>query len=214
MSIGFRADRSAVARGGSLGLTAVARNDSSSSVKAMHVELVQVSTWFAYGCKESKTRTIASVVVTGAELGSALAAAKKGNQRGRGPVAVADAARRDLQEVLDAGAGTRYELAVPDKCLDTMKTTMIQVGHSLSVRLKTPSCINSPDVWMPLRVQPPLGAGGGKPAMTAVPYSTAMEMKMDVGGEAKPVSVPQSEVKLEYRSSEMPQPSAPTKYRV
>lgn len=201
MSIGFHTGRSVVARGESLGLTAVARNDSSSSVKAMHVELVQVSTWFASGYKESKTRTIASVVVTGAELGSALAAAEKGNQRGRSPVAVADAARRDLQELLDAGAGTRYELAVPDKCLDTMQTAMIQVGHSLSVRLNTPSCINSPDVWTPLRVLSPLGVGG-KPAMGT-----------DVGENVRTVSVPQSEVKLVY-SSEMPQPSAPTKYRI
>lgn len=43
MSIGFQADNSAVGLNESVGLTVVARNDSSVEVKSIHVEIKQVS---------------------------------------------------------------------------------------------------------------------------------------------------------------------------
>lgn len=42
MSIGFQADRDSVGINESVGLTVVARNDSSAEVNAMHVEIKQV----------------------------------------------------------------------------------------------------------------------------------------------------------------------------
>ncbi|CAN0089818.1 unnamed protein product, partial [Laminaria digitata] len=209
MSIGFEADRSVVGINEAVGLTVVARNDSSSSVKSMHVEIVQVCTWYARSYKESKKTAVASIAVSGSQLGEVQRAADKGSRRGRSASAMEDAARMYVQELLAAGTGTRYELLVPNDCLFTLKSGMIEVSHLLSVRLKTPTCISSPDVCMPLHVQartvlvvPPEAAPVGLQSVEAVPYAAT------AGGgsseEVRPVvSVPQSAVTMEF-SSELP----------
>ncbi|CAM9761348.1 unnamed protein product, partial [Laminaria digitata] len=200
MSIGFEADRSVVGINEPVRLTVVARNDSSLSVKSMHIEILQVCTWYAHGQKETNTRTVASMIVAGSQLGEVQRAAGEGNQRGRSAIAVDVAARQYLQEMLASGAGTRYELLVPDDCIVSTETGLIDVRHSLSVRLKTPACINSPDVWMPLRVQ--TGTSGVLSPAKAPPYATALAAES--GGDLRPVSVPQSAVTMEF-SSELPQ---------
>lgn len=217
MSIGFEAEDSVVGQNEALGLTVVARNDSSTDVKAMHIELKQVSTWYARSHKDKTERVVASIVVAGDELGAVQRAAEKGNERGRSMSAMQDAARRDLQELLAAGAGTQYELFIPDTCLLTLQTDLIEVKHTLSVRLKTPHCISSPDVWTPVRVQPARGTeeepGGASvftpSSMQAKPYATASEV--DANGNPKPVPVPQSAVGMEHDFG-MPKPSAPGAY--
>ena len=219
MSIGFEANLSVVGVNEPVSLTVVARNDSSSLVKSMHVEIVQVCTWYARGHRETKKRAVASVAVSGSQLGEVQHAAEKGHQRGRSAIAVEDAARVYLQELLAAGTGTRYELLVPNDCLFTLKTGLIEVRHLLSVRLKTPTCVNSPEVCMPLRVQartmvvvmgaPPEANPVGRPTVETVSYATTVGAGS--GEEIRPVvSVPQSAVTMEF-SSELPQPSAPAK---
>lgn len=217
MSIGFEADRSVVGINEPVRLTVVASNDSSSSVKSMHMEIVQMCTWYAHGQKETNTRTVASMIVSGSQLGEVQRAAVEGNQRGRSAVEVEVAARQYLQELLAAGAGSRYELLVPDDCLLTLETGLIDVRHMLSVRLKTPAWINSPDVSMPLRVQTgtvvldrqqPETNSGVMPFTEAVPY--AATVGDEPGGDLRAVSVPQSAVTMEF-SSELPQSSGPAK---
>lgn len=210
MSIGFEADRSVVALNDSLGLSVAARNDSLFSVKAMHVELVQVSTWFAHGLRGTKTRTVASIVVPGSALGK-LRRATEGNKRRQSFATAGEAARRDLEDILASGAGFNRELLVPDTCLSTLQTDMIQVRHSLSVRLKTPHYVTSPDVWTPLRVQQaPMFEGHLEATLfmpssvNTAPYAAVVEPEADV--TPKPVLVPQSAVTLEC-SNELPGPS-------
>ncbi|CAM9445217.1 unnamed protein product [Ectocarpus sp. 6 AP-2014] len=202
MSIGFQADHSEVGLNETVGLTVVARNDSSAEVKTMHVEIKQVSTWFARGYKESKTRTVAAVVVPGTQL----RASEKGNQRGRSSAVIADTARADLQEQLGAGAGTHYDLLVPGNSLLTLQAGLIEVKHTLSVMLKTPHCISSPDVWTPLLVHAGTtsapdevsGEGSFVPhSGEAIPFATGL----DDEGNVKPVSVPQSAVTMEYTNN-------------
>lgn len=202
MSIGFQADNSSVGLNESIGLTVVARNDSPTEVKNMIVEIKQVCTWIARGYKESKTRTIASVVVSGTQL----RAAEVGNQRGQSASAMADMARADLQEQLGAGSGTRYELVVPGNSLLTLQAENIEVKHTLSVVLKTPHCISSPDVWTPLLVH--AGTTGSAEAVPgegsfvphageAVPFATSV----DTDGNVQPVTVPQSAVTMTYTNN-------------
>lgn len=202
MSIGFQADHSEVGLNETVGLTVVARNDSSAEVKTMHVEIKQVSTWFARGHKESKTRTVAAIVVPGTQL----RASEKGNQRGRSSAVIADTARADLQEQLGAGAGTRYDLLVPGNSLLTLQADLIEVRHTLSVMLKTPHCISSPDVWTPLLVHagttsaPDRVSGEGlfvPHSGEAIPFATGL----DDEGNVKPVAVPQSAVTMKYTNN-------------
>lgn len=164
----------------------------------------QVSTWFARGYKESRTRTVASFVVPGAQL----RAAETGNERGRSSAAIADTARADLQEQLAAGAGTRHELLVPGNTLLTLQAALIEVKHMLSVTLKTPHCISSPDVWTPVIVHAGTTSSseevpgeGSYQAHSgeAVPFATTL----DADGNVKPVSVPQSAVTMTY-TNELP----------
>lgn len=218
MSIGFEADRSVAGVNEPVSLTIVARNDSSSSVKSMHVEILQVCTWYAQGQKKSTKRTVASMVVPESDLGEVRWAADEGNQRGRSAIAVADEARTYLQDLLTAGAGTRYEIVVPDNCFLTLKTGLVEVRHLLSVRLKTPTCITSPDVCMPFRVQASTAAVAmgatpeatpvGLPSVEAVPCAATMGGRS--GEEVRVVLVPQSAVSTEF-SCDIPQSSAPAK---
>lgn len=198
-----------------LGITVVARNNSSVSVKEMRIEIKQVTKWRAHGHGECKKRTVASTIVSGSQLGAVQQAVEKGANRGRSPTAVADAARVELQGILASGDGDRYTLVVPDTCIETLGISMgmIEVKHMLSVELKTPTFTSSPDVWMPLRVQHV--GGGARPgavafvassSVVAVPYATAVEVNAD--GYPKPVMVPQESVKLEF-GSDLPDPSAP-----
>lgn len=197
MSVGLQADRSVVGLNEPLGLTIVARNDSSASVKALHIEIVQETTWYAKGAKDSSVRAIQSVVLPGSELRTA----EVGDQRGRSASAVADAARADLQEQLAAGAGTRCEILVPADASLTLQSETIKVRHVLAVRLQTPSCVDSPDVWMPLHVQP--GNAGNAEVLAGVSSSPPAPFS-----NVAPVSVPQTVVQLAF-TQDLPPDAGP-----
>lgn len=214
MSIGFQADRVTVGRNQKLGLTVVARNDSPSSVKALLVDINQVTTWYAHGYKESTERKVASVFISGTQLGG-VEAAKKGKQVQRSPpVEAMDAARSHLKEQLKSGGGTRYEIMVPNQCLHTMHTSMIDVKHSLSVQLKTPGLVSPPEAWTPLRVLQtrggalqPRGAGALVASSAAAePHATFAEV--DTKGYPKPVKIPQASVTMDWDSEMISDPSA------
>ncbi|CAM9286211.1 unnamed protein product [Ascophyllum nodosum] len=208
ISIGFEADRSVVGRNEPISLVVVARNDSSSNVKDMNIQIKQEVKWYVRHNTDRRQRTIASIQVSGFQLDELQRASEKGQERGRSPTAIADEARSDLHAMLRAGAGKKYELVVPDDCQVTMQTSLINVRHSLVVELKTATCITSPEVWMPLRVQPNRDTSSESAAAEAVPYATAVEA--EVMGESK-FPVPSSAVTIEYTSS-MPDPSAPEKF--
>lgn len=163
-------DRSWVGLNEPIGLNIVARNDSSTAVKGMNIEIKQVTRWSADGHRDSKARTVASMVVPGAQLGALQWAAQTGNERGQVTVAVTESAQQDLKQQLDAGAGTRYELIVPSKSLLTLQTTNLRVSHTLSIELDTSTCLEVPSVWTPLSVvQATVGAGVQPRAPSLVP---------------------------------------------
>lgn len=198
MSLGFQADRSVVGLNESVGVTVVARNDSSVAVKNLHVELVQETSWTAKGAGEVSTRVVKSVVVPGAELG----AMEFGGQRGRSAAAIADSARADLEQQLAAGAGTRYELEVPADTSITLNSETIQVRHVLNVRIQGPRCVECPDVWTPLQVQPGTSS--------VVPKVHAETSSLAPSSTVRPVTVtvPPSVVNLTY-DHELPGTSGP-----
>lgn len=201
MSVGFQADRSALGLNESLGLTVVARNDSSASVRAMHIDIMQETTWYARGAKASNTRSIASIVLPGTEL----AAVEVGSKRGQSDATIADKAREDLRGQLAAGAGTRYEILVPGDASTTLQSENIEVRHLLTVRLDTSTCVDSPDVWTPLRVQP-------QTVSMAAASALAQTSAADVApvSDIPPVAVPQTAVNLVY-SNELPPYPGPGK---
>ena len=114
MSIGFEAHRSVVGINEPVRLTVVARNDSSSSVPSMHIKIVQVCTWYARGHKESKTRTVASMIVPGSQLGVVQRAPEENNNIGHKTAAGKDAGLLYLQIVWPLGLQlvTRYPCPV------------------------------------------------------------------------------------------------------
>lgn len=219
MSIGFQADKSVVGRLERLGLTVVARNDSTAPVKELRIEINQKAHWNAHGYKASKQRTVAKLIVSGSQLGPVGEGAAERPDRDRGFAAVGQDARAELQELLAAGAGVRHELVVPDnKCCDSLQTDMIRIRHSLDVKLKTSSWVTSPELSMPLTVQrtPPdagalqveaAGAGVSLPPMSYVESMPVVSaVLLDAPGNPTPSQIPSSAVKLQLESIK---PSAP-----
>lgn len=209
VSVGFQADRSVAGLNEPVGVTVVARNDSSVAVKSLFVELVQETKFWANGNDDCSTRVIEAVEVPIMDL----APAEAGAHRGQSPSAVADAARTDLENQLASGAGSKQEIVVPCDTSLTFRSMAIEVRHLLCARLKTPSCVDSPEVWMPLRVQPgarPLPSSGAVPGGAASePFAPSSEETASLANASR-VTVPQSAVKLDY-SHELPEKSGPAR---
>ncbi|CAM9901744.1 unnamed protein product, partial [Laminaria digitata] len=129
--------------------TVAASNDSSCKVKGLQIRIRQHSEWYADGGKGSATTTIASLDVPASQLGTNLSVAKKGEPRSP---AAGDAARMELRELLATGIGTKHKISVTEKCHPTMQTGIIEVRHSLCVRLRAKGWNTGPEVSMPLRV--------------------------------------------------------------
>lgn len=211
MSIGFQADRAVIGRNEILGVTVVARNDSTKAVKELVINLCQDTKWTAHGMTETKKRKIASIKVSGSQLGAVGTPAEKGSDRGRSLDLVSNAARNELEELLKSGAGVRHELVVPEDCSDTMDSELILVRHSIEAKLKTPSCVNSPDVWASAVVQRMGGdVSDGATQSMAVATTTPANphaVGLDAQGNPIPVLVPEDSLKFELNA--IPDPSAP-----
>lgn len=205
VSLGFEADRSVVRNNEPVKLTVFARNDSSAPVETLRIGVEQVSKWRAGSDNGKQKRTIVSIVMSGSELGEVQNAAEEGDQRERRAAAVADVDRQNLQEMQAAGGvGTRHELLIPDECLQSLTSKLIEVSHTLSVNLATTSrCVADPELSIPLHVQ----AGAG---VFVTPAGTnPIRLSLVEAGEGLGlVSVPQGAVKPEF-SCELPQSLAP-----
>lgn len=179
-------------------LTVAVRNDSPVPVGSLRIEVGQMCTWRAGSHARQKKRTFACTTVPGIELGEV--------EHGQGAPVVADAARQSLREMQAAGAGTHHELLIPEQCLQSLRSTLIQVCHTLTFRLETESGPSAVNVWTPIHVQaadvlllvPPETKSIGLPSVEA-----------SAGEGLGLLSVPQSEVKFEL-GYELPQPLAPS----
>lgn len=152
MTVGFQADRSFAFRGESLGLTIVARNDSSTVVNRLHIEIMQNITWVARGHRAKHQLEVATVIVPGLQLEDVGQGVGAGNERKNSIQKIATEAQKELSELLARGAGARHDLAIAQDALVGMDTPLIKVSHVLSVHLRTPSCVVNPEVSMPLDV--------------------------------------------------------------
>lgn len=153
MSIGFQADRSVASRNECLGLTVVARNDSSTAVDNLRINISQETCWVACGYMSRTMRVVASIVVPGSQLGDVGQGVGAGNERKRSFVKIAAEAQTELRDLLTSGAGVRHELTISECALEGIDIKIIKVRHWLSVSLKTPTCITDPEVSMPLTIQ-------------------------------------------------------------
>lgn len=196
VSLGYRVDSRVVGKAETVGLDVAGRNDSTSTVTAMQIKIKQLTSWSARGYKDRKKRTLASVVVEGSSLGALEAPAEMSTDRRQSLAAIADSAREDLQRQIAAGAGTRYELVVPEHALLTVKTDTVEVQHFLVVKLKITCACCLPDISTPLQVQKPPdfatvaypGAGAlpsalpdAAPLVEAVPIHS--DTMIEVGGK-------------------------------
>lgn len=183
MSIGFLADRSAMSRNEVLGVTVAARNDSTKPVEELVVELCQDTTWTVQRMTGTKKRTIASIRVSGSQLGDIGKAIERRSDRGRSLEVVSNTARNELEELLRSGAGVRTELVVPEDCSDTMDSEMIVVRHSIVAKLKTPGCVNLPSVCTSAVVQR-VGGDVSVGATQLMPVATANPVNPHAGLDA------------------------------
>ena len=212
MSVGFEADCSTAGHDKPVSVAVAVSNDSSCKVKGLQIRIRQHSDWYADGGQGSATRTIASLDVPASQLDGTLSVAKKGNTR---TAAAGDAARIELRDILLAGKGTRYQISVTEKCHPTMQTGIIEVRHSLCVRVRAKGWnVVGPEVSMPLRVLQnrrriggvEAGAGGDGPGggsgkggadeIAATAHAAVLREAANHG--LRPVSVPHSAVTIDY----------------
>lgn len=153
MSLAFRMERSAAWHDEPIGLAVTARNDSSSSVKKVTIELKQAIFWSANGHRSAMDQTLASIpVLPGSELGGLQWAPDTGGDYGRSAALVEEIPHTDLEQRLANGAGTRFQLVVPEYSLPTLQVENINITHSVGVVVHTGCCIAQPCVWVPLTV--------------------------------------------------------------
>lgn len=211
MSLAIEAERTVVSRLQSMTVRALARNNSSSGVRGLRIEIIQESSWAAHGLPAKFRRAVASVKVSGSELGELQRALDKGAERGRSPAALSDAAQQELRDLIGQGEGTRHEVRVSEGCSETMDVGVITVRHWLQVTLRTPWGTSSPSVTIPLRVLGKEGvqaSGGTAPASTQETFSSgeaATAPSHDsphfaAEGKAQPVAMPANAVAGAFRA--------------
>lgn len=183
MSLGFCMERPAAGHNEPLGIAVAARNNSSTSVNKLTLQLQQEVTWSAKGHPAKQENTLASVVVLpGSELGGFQWVSGSGSNYAQSVAPVAADAQNDLQQQLASGGGTRFQLVVPGDSLPTLQVENIKICHSVGVVVDTECCIAEPCVWAPFSVVPTAGAPGLQPGpaslspaqtLTSLPPQTA-----------------------------------------
>ena len=157
-SFAFLVDSQAVERAGDVGVTMVARNDSSSTFESLTLEIHQQTRWLAEGYPGFAQREVAS-----GEFRDDDVCVWKKMDDARRASKVAEDASGDLKQTLAAGGGTRYALTIPDTCADTVSMPNIVVTHTLVVKLATSSCGKDPSLTIPLLVYQGASVGEGQP---------------------------------------------------
>lgn len=181
VSLGFRMERSVAGRKEPLDLLVAVRNDSSSKLSSLNIQLQQECRWSAHGHHDKMTRVMTSmVVVLGPEFGKMKSTPGSGtSDRGQSVAPVEESPRSDLMQRLNSGSGVRVQLVVPDNCLFSLQTTNVTITHSVGVMLGTPDCMAAPCIWTPLSVLPSTGTAGPAAlpgATSAVPPQTVPDL--------------------------------------
>lgn len=198
MTIGFLVGGTKACLTEPLKIILAARNDSKVAVDAMYIEIVQETRWYSRRVNSRKKRTVVSIEVPGSELNELQPIEER-----KGTTVIGDTARRSLEELLAAGAGTSYDLFIPNGYYITLETSLIKVRYSLNVRLETPKLFSSPTVSMPLLVRPASGVVRGQrlPSMGSSLVEVAplsADTEAYIGEYPKPTEVPQSEVRIKH----------------
>lgn len=170
--MGFHMERSVAGFNDPKGLAVAARNNSSSSVNKLTIQLKQECIWSADRHQAKKDQTLAStLVLPGSELEGLQWVPGAGNDRGQSVTQI------DLQQQLAAGAGTRFQLVVPGNSLPSLQAENVTITHSVGVVLDTPCCIAEPCLWARLCVVPTVSAPEAQPgAMSLVPPQALLNL--------------------------------------
>lgn len=146
-------------------LVVAARNDSSTSVYKLTIQLQQEITWSAKKHTSKVEKTLATVIIPPlSELGGFQWTPGKGNDRRQSVAPIEET----VQQQLAAGAGTRFQLIVPANSLPTLQVENIKISHSVGIVVDTECCTAEPAVWVPLNVVPMTAAPEAQPGATSL----------------------------------------------
>lgn len=197
-----------------LDLLVAVRNDSSSNVSSLKIQLLQECRWTAQGHHAKMARTMAStVIVLDTEFGKMKSTAGSGkSDRGQSVAPVEENPRSDLMQRLNSGSGVRVQLVVPGNCLYSLQTTNVAVTHLVGAMLVTPDCMAAPCIWTSLSVLP-LPTGTGPAAMPGATSAVPPQSIPDLPRNTMPLqSVPdlQRSTAQQYSAGSYgPAPTAP-----
>jgi len=129
--VSYLMERSVAGPNELIGVAVAARNDSTTNVNKLTIQLQQEIVWTAKGHPAKQETNLASVVVPpGSDLG--------GFQWIKGSAIDyysqnAGNSQSDLQQQLAGGGGTRFELVVPGTSAPTLQVENVKITHSVGV---------------------------------------------------------------------------------
>ncbi len=164
MSLATTVDDTSIGRGETLGVGLACRNDSTSEILGVDVEVTEVVVWGPVnggGRHNSSRRTLARITVDPAQVNGTgqLTPEQLEHRKSTGM----DPHLANFAELFNRlsgmGGGTKTQFQLPADARDTYKGSVIKTMTTISLTLRTGSCITNPQLVVPLNVGSPKPQG-------------------------------------------------------
>lgn len=220
-TLGAAFDDTLAARGQTVGVNVAVRNESTVQPDSLFAQITEFVTWRAGGHSNSCARVVASTAFDPRTITGFARQSDAGARRSGGMV---DAALlQEMHETLMTGKQRSYMSVVSD-ARETYAGAVLEVRHSMSIRMKMPCCVTDVGVAAPMRicgsraVAAVLAAPSAPPAVAAYPAflpadmvvqpSASMRLPAEWSARAQVaplLTVPLAEAALGGTASEQPQ---------
>ena len=157
MTLGASLDDTAVERGGTVGVGLACKNDSTSEILGVDIEVTEHVRWGPVnggGRHNDRSRVIARISVDPSQVMGTQALSAEQRQASSG-MSAHHANYSTLFHQLSTASGTRAILNLPPDARDSYVGSAIKTWTTMSLTLRTGSCITNPALSLSLRVGSP-----------------------------------------------------------
>lgn len=157
MTLGATLDDTAVGRGGTVGVGLACKNDSTSEILGMHIVVTEHVRWGPVnggGRHNDRSRVLAQISVDPSQVMGTQALSAEQREAASG-MSAHDANYSTLFHQLSTASGTRAMLNLPPNARDSYVGSVIKTWTTMSLTLRTGSCITNPQLSLSLRVGSP-----------------------------------------------------------
>ena len=173
MTLGTTLDDAAIGRGETMGVGVACKNDSTSPIQGIRITVVEQVVWHAGGRHNSRSRTIASCVLDPSLCAGAEALDEEAQRQLKAQGVSTHAGNyQALYQQLSSGS-LRASVPLAHDARDTYMGPLIQCRTTMTVSLRTATCITNPSVSVPLKIGPP-ALQAMAPIVQGVPIAQAV----------------------------------------